>query len=948
MNCRGASRVEDTLATSSRISGAAKPEDDVVFPAVSADYIIDLYDRYLRDSHAVDSSWHPYFDELWGRAPLVRGSRDATLEVGLARLVDAYRARGHLAAALDPLGLWARDAVPELDPAHHGIDDASMDRDIAAPANFSLPASTPRDLLSSLSEIYCGSIGFDGVHIDDVAARAWFYAAAESGAGAPDMGQRKRAACDVIAATQFEQFFGKRFIAKKRFGADGAEAMIACLNAILARSAEHGVRDVVIGGTARGRLNVMANVVRKPLTALLYEFKGGRPFPSDVKAAGDVPYHLGYIGEQTFGDASLSIAYCHNPSHLEAIDGVAVGRTRARQDAFNDRAEGLRSVMCLQVHTDAAFAGQGVVGEVLQLSQLPDYHVGGTVHFVINNQVGFTTDPRNGRSSVYCTDVARIIGAPVLHVNADDVDAVIRAANLAADYRARFRADIVIDFVCYRRNGHNELDEPTFTQPAMYRQIVTHPTVAERYLPAVIAAGVLSQSEADAVAQRCFDDLDAAYSALRGYKPNQVVVSIDRVAKARLAATAGGAGGQPETGLPIESLQRLGEALAAIPSGASVSDKIVKQLAERKAAISSGHGINWATGEALALMSLASEGFNVRFSGQDTPRGAFSQRHFVLVDQASGEVWRPFARHGQDQGRCDIIGSPLAEYAVLAFEYGYSMDSVDGFTMWEAQFGDFANVAQVVFDQFISSGEAKWLDTSGLTVMLPHGLEGQGPDHSSGRIERFLQMCADNNMTVANCSTPANLFHLLRRQASRKPRKPLLVFTTKSLLRHRAAVSDLSAFGPGTHFLPVIDAAVQNPAEVSRVILCSGKIAYELEAALQADNRTDVAVVRLEQLYPFPEKALQAELARFPAASVVWCQEEPENMGAWNYLDRKIERVLRAVGNSCEWPHCISRPAGASTAIGTNDEHLIDQANLVASAIAAGGDRQNEVKSVAG
>jgi 2-oxoglutarate dehydrogenase E1 component len=515
----------------------------------------------------------------------------------------------------------------------------------------------------------------------------------------------------------------------------------------------------------------------------------------------------------------------------------------------------------------------------------------------------------------------------VLHVNADDVDAVIRTAHLAADYRARFAADIVVDFVCYRRNGHNELDEPNFTQPVMYRRIADHATVHDLYLPRIVADGVLSQEEADASARRCFDALDAAYGALDSYRPNGFVAR----ARAPLStAGAPGPGGEFATGLDAEVLAHLGKVLSTVPAGISVNDKITKQMKERGNSISGGRGINWALGEALALASIAAEGIRVRFSGQDTPRGAFSQRHLLVYDQETGAAGTPFDHIGERQGTCEFISSPLSEYSVLGFEYGYAMDAPAAFTMWEAQFGDFANVAQVIFDQFISSGEAKWLDVSGLTVMLPHGLEGQGPDHSSGRIERFLQMCADDNMTVANCSTPASLFHLLRRQAH-GPRRPLLIFTTKSLLRHRAAVSTIEEFAAGTRFKPVLASAT--PGDIRRVVLCSGKIAYDIEAALADAARDDVAVIRVEQLYPFPETELRAALARFPRAAAVWCQEEPENMGAWRYIDRKIEKLLRAVGNAMEWPNCISRPANASTAIGTNDEHIADQARLVARAI---------------
>jgi 2-oxoglutarate dehydrogenase E1 component len=645
-----------------------------------------------------------------------------------------------------------------------------------------------------------------------------------------------------------------------------------------------------------------------------------------------VPYHFGFANERTFGDSRVHVTYCNNPSHLEAINAVTLGRVRARQDSVKTPEEGARTVLSLLVHTDAAFAGQGVVAEGLQLSGLPAYRTGGTIHIVVNNQVGFTTDPNLGRTSVYCTDVARTVGVPVLHVNGDDVDAVVRCAMIAADYRARFQADIVVDLVCYRRSGHNEIDEPAFTQPLMYREIAKHPPVQELYTARAVRDGVLSQHEADAHAQQCFADLDAAYAGIDSYRPNRAnALDVDPVSTRRVRDIAQRT---VSTGVPLDHLRRVGLALSQPPKGMVANPKIIRQLNERGETIRIGEGISWAFGEALAFATLACEGVGVRFSGQDSPRGAFSQRHFLLVDQETGATVEPFNKLQPGQARCQIIASPLSEYSVLGFEYGYAMDAPDHLVVWEAQFGDFANVAQVVIDQFIASGEDKWLDASGVTLFLPHGLEGQGPDHSSARIERFLQLCANGNMTVANCSTPANLFHLLRRQAYARPRKPLVVFTTKSLLRHRYAVSRLEEFGPGTAFRPVIGANVQGRS-VRRVILCSGKLYYDLLAHLEKMQGSDVAIVRLEQLHPFPAEALRAELAHYRDAEVIWCQEEPRNMGAWSYVDRKIEEVLRLVGNGCRWPTCISRPDCASTAIGTADEHNADQAELVRRAVSA-------------
>ena len=905
-------------------------------PAVSADYVIDLYHRYLRDPSSVDVSWKPYFEELWGRGEKIGHHRAKDLNLAAAHLIDAFRQRGHLMASLDPLGLWRPSNPPDLGPAAHHVDAEALDGLIELPLALGVWPSTLRELLAKLQEIYAGSIGFDCAHVDDHEARAWLYAAAESDLGVPDRGVRRRATEQIIRASEFERFFNRRFVGKKKFGAEGAEALIAWFDAVLARSAEHGVRDVVIGGTSRGRLNMMANVVGKPLAQLLYEFKGHHPFPDDIKVSSDVPYHFGYTNERTFGDATVSVTYCHNPSHMEAIDGVALGRVRARQDEFASRAEGRQRVLGLLVHTDAAFAGQGVVGEVLQLSRLPAYCTGGTIHFVINNQVGFTTDSQNGRSSIHCTDIARSIGAPVLHVNGDDVDAVVRTALIAADFRRRFQADIIVDLVCYRRWGHNEVDEPTFTQPVMYRKIAGHPAVRDLYVARAVLDDILSQDDAEGIARRYFAELDAAYGALDAFRPN-TVQALDRRAGTEISGVSAGAqhSAQSDTGVALEELRRIGAVLSELPQGMRANAKIVRHLAERGEAIRTGKDISWALGEALAFATIACDGINVRFGGQDTPRGAFSQRHFVLVDQDTGAMVEPFNRLRPKQGRCEIVGSPLSEYSVLGFEYGYSLDAGKGFVVWEAQFGDFANVAQVIIDQFIASGEDKWFDASGLTLMLPHGLEGQGPDHSSARIERFLQMCAGGNMAVANCSTPANLFHLLRRQSQARSRKPLVVFTPKSLLRHRLAVSRLREFGPGTRFLPVISDAT--PANlVRRVILCSGKIYYDLRAQLEKSEMKHVALVRIEQLYPFPADLLQDELARSPNAAVLWCQEEPQNMGAWSYVDRRIEAVLRAIGNACPWPSCVSRPENASTAIGTNDVHNADQLQLVSRAIGLG------------
>ncbi len=888
------------------------------FPAVSAEFITDLYHRYLRDPASVDPGWLPYFDMLYGQPS---SGAPALLEVAAARLIEAYRARGHFAAKLDPLALWAPPLPPDLAPAAHGLADDALDTHVQAPAAFGLERCTLRALVSRLQAAYAGSIGFDCAHVEDAAARDWLYRQAEHGAP-PDAAARRAAAKSVIEADDFENFMNRRFVGKKRFGAEGAEAMLPWFDAVLARSAALGVRDVVIGGTARGRLNVMANVIGKPLTALFYEVKGNRPFPADIRASGDVPYHLGYAGERSYGDATVRLTYCHNPSHLEAVDGVALGRVRARQRLFAGESDGWRNVLGITVHTDAAFAGQGVVGEILQMNRIPSYRTGGSIRLVVNNQVGFTTDPAHGRSSTFCTDIAKSVGAPVLHVNADDIDAVVRCAQIAAEYRARFACDIVVDLVCYRRRGHNEVDEPSFTQPEMVRRIAAHPKARDIYLGRLAQENVLDAGEAQRLSQDYGARLEVSYAAIESFKPNFA----GPLAPAERTGTP--AAGEPSTGIAADRLKAIGLALARPPAGVDVNPKIVRQLGEREAAIRGGENISWPFAEALAYASLACDGVPVRVSGQDTPRGAFSQRHFVLIDQTTGQPCEPLNQVQPGQARCDVIGSPLAEYAVLGFEYGYSLDAADSLTVWEAQFGDFANVAQVVIDQFIASADDKWLEPSGLTLLLPHGLEGQGPDHSSGRIERFLQLCAGGNLRVANCTTPANFFHLLRSQGKARPRRPLVVFTPKSLLRDKRVVSRAEDFINGTSFKSVLGPeTVMEP--VRRVVICSGKIYYDLFETMSERGIVDTAVLRLEQLHPFPEATLKRELARFPEAEVVWCQEEPQNMGPWSYLDRRIEKVLRELGNECDWPRCVSRPANASTAIGTTAEHEADQQMLV-------------------
>ena len=897
--------------------------------------VAEIYRRYAADPEALDGSFGAVFEGLEG-AELAAGARPdpAVMDpirtaLVLGRVIEGYRWRGHQNARLDPLGL----AEPKLD-AELQLDRALLllaDRQVA-PAlagALGLKQGTVPEILERLDRIYCGTIGFEYMQVRDPVAREWLRRAIEAGPALPEPDARRDAARQLIRADELEAFMHRRFVGKKRFGAEGCESLICALWAVLARGAALGVREVVMGGTSRARLNQLANVVGKPLHAIFAEVKGLSPVPEGIRASGDVAYHQGFRGEQQLGGVTLCIDYTANPSHLETVDGVAAGRLRALQEARG--AAGRREALGLIVHTDAAFAAQGIVAEVAQLAALPHYATGGTIHVIINNQVGFTTDPADGRSSAYCSDLARVAGCPVFHVNGDDVDAVIRVGHLAAEYRQRFGGDAVIDLVCYRRRGHNEMDEPSFTQPLMAARIAAQPGTRRLYLDRLAAEGVLGAAEERSLAAAAQQALAEAYDAAQSYRLNAAPEAGDAAHPERFAEET--AGPAVETGLDLALLRRIGTAISTAPAGIALNPKVERVFAERLEMLAGERGVAWAFAEGLALASLAQEGTAIRFSGQDTPRGAFSQRHFAVHDPASGAAASIFGNLPAGSAPCAVFGSPLAEYATLGFEYGYSLEAARSLVLWEAQFGDFANVAQPVFDQFIASGEDKWLQRSSLVALLPHGLEGQGAEHSSGRIERFLQLCAAGNMMVANASTPASYFHLLRRQA-RGRRRPLLVFTPKSLLRHRFAVSPLAEFGPGTGFRPVIGPP---PGRHRRLVLCSGKLYWELEAARQERRLEDVGLVRLEQLYPFPARELEAVIRAAPGAEVVWCQEEPRNMGAWDFLDRRIEAVLRAAGSRAPspapWPACISRPANPSPALGTERQHAADQDRLIQAAL---------------
>jgi 2-oxoglutarate dehydrogenase E1 component len=695
--------------------------------------------------------------------------------------------------------------------------------------------------------------------------------------------------------------------------------------------------EVAIGMPHRGRLNTLVNIVKKPLTALFSEFGGASFKPDDVQGSGDVKYHLGTSTDVEIAGQSVHLSLQPNPSHLEAVDPVVVGKVRARQDRAGDTKK-RGSVMAILMHGDAAFAGQGLVYETLAMSQLIGYRTGGTIHLIVNNQIGFTTVPAHAYSGLYCTDVAKSIQAPILHVNGDDPEAVIFCSRMAAEYRMKFSSDIVLDIVCYRRHGHNETDEPAFTQPLMYKAINATKTTRTLYAEKLAAAGTVPQADAKAMLDAFTKTLEDANSAAKSYKPNKADwleghwTGFTPADQQEVELT------EESTAVPAETLKQIGAALAHVPDGFNLNSKITRQLEAKQQAIDTGAGIDWATGEALGFGSLLLEGSRIRLSGEDTQRGTFSQRHAVLIDQVNQHEYTPLNNIAPDQARIEIFNSLLSEAGVLGFEYGYSLADPRTLVLWEAQFGDFANGAQVIIDQFLASGETKWLRMSGLVLLLPHGYEGQGPEHSSARIERYLQLCAERNMYVCNLTTPANYFHALRRQLHRNFRKPLVVFEPKSLLRHKLAVSPLADFAEGTRFqyvIPEID-AIGPSEEVRRVAICSGKVYYDLLQERRLKEIRDIALVRLEQMYPFPENTLGRVLAAYPNADVVWCQEEPENMGAWSFVDRRIEKVLSRLDIKVRRPVYVGREAAASPATGLAKTHMAQQSRLVATVLGIG------------
>ncbi|MBO0732959.1 MAG: 2-oxoglutarate dehydrogenase E1 component [Methylocapsa sp.] len=909
------------------------------------DELVSALDGNWREAAAIGKTLEDRAAEGGGlvtQAELLRATRDS---VRALMMIRAYRMRGHLHANLDPLGLEPPRDHEELHPGAYGFTEADHDRKIFLDGVLGLQFATIPEMLQILRRTYCGTIGFEFMHISDPAEKGWLQQRIEGpGKEIIFTKEGKRAILNkLVEAEGFEQFLDIKYTGTKRFGIDGAEAMIPALEQIIKRGGALGVQDIALGMAHRGRLNVLAHVLGKPHRAIFNEFKGGSLAPDDVEGSGDVKYHLGASADREFDNNRVHLSLTANPSHLESVDPVVLGKVRAKQDQLHDFVERTKALPLL-IHGDAAFAGQGVIAECFGLSGLKGYRTGGSVHFIINNQIGFTTAPRHSRSSPYPSDQAKLVEAPIIHANGDDPEAVVYAAKVATEFRQKFHKPAVIDMFCYRRFGHNESDEPAFTQPLMYKKIRSHKTTVQIYTEKLVGEGVITEGEVVRLQANWRHHLETAFEASQSFKPNKADWLDGRWAGLRPAG-AGEDARRGRTGVDRVRLGEIGRRLTTLPSGFNCHRTIVRLLENRRKMIETGAGIDWAMAEALAFGSLVDEGYPIRLSGQDSERGTFSQRHSVLIDQETEARYVPLNNIRDEQARFEVINSLLSEEAVLGFEYGYSLAEPNALVLWEAQFGDFANGAQAFFDQYISAGERKWLRMSALVCLLPHGYEGQGPEHSSARLERFLQLCAEDNMQVANCTTPANYFHILRRQLQRDFRKPLILMTPKSLLRHKRAVSNLDEFTIGRSFHRILlddaefgrgtSTKLVKDAEIRRIVLCSGKVYYDLLEERERLGINDIYLLRIEQLYPFPLKALVPILARFKRAEVFWCQEEPKNMGAWHFAIPYLEWVLLQAACEAKRPAYVGRPSSASPATGLMSKHLTELKAFLGEALAA-------------
>ena len=968
----------------------------------NAAYIEQLYARFANDPNAVDAGWQAFFRELgdtevdakreaagpswartdWPPAPADEltaaldgqwGDLGPVAQAGAAKkiatkaeaqgvsvtddqikravldsiralmIIRAYRIRGHLVADLDPLGMRDETPHPELDPRSYGFTEADMDRPIFIDNVLGLETASMREILAIVKRTYCGTFALQYMHISNPMEASWLKERIEGfGKEIAFTREGRRAILNkLVEAEGFEKFLHVKYTGTKRFGLDGGESLIPAMEQIIKRGGALGVKDIIVGMPHRGRLSVLANVMAKPYKAIFNEFQGGSFKPEDVDGSGDVKYHLGASSDREFDGNSVHLSLTANPSHLEAVNPVVLGKARAKQDQVHD--EDRTAVLPILLHGDAAFAGQGVVAECFGLSGLKGHKTGGTIHLVVNNQIGFTTAPHFSRSSPYPTDIALMVEAPIFHVNGDDPEAVVHAAKVAIEFRQKFGKDVVIDMFCYRRFGHNEGDEPMFTNPIMYKKIKGHKTTLSLYTDRLVKDGLIPEGEIEDMKAAFQAYLNEEFEAGRSYRPNKADWLDGRWSH---LDTEGDRYQRGKTAISKKTFEAIGKALTSAPKDMPVHRTVERLLSTKREMFDSGKGFDWATGEALAFGSLLTEGYPVRLAGQDATRGTFSQRHSGIIDQETEERYYPLNNIRAGQAKYEVIDSMLSEYAVCGFEYGYSLAEPNALVLWEAQFGDFANGAQIMFDQFISSGERKWLRMSGLVMLLPHGFEGQGPEHSSARLERFLQLCAEDNWIVANCTTPANYFHILRRQLHRSYRKPLVLMTPKSLLRHKMAVSAAPDFLTGSSFHRVLwddaekgnsDTNLAPDEKIKRVVLCSGKVYYDLLEERDARGIDNVYLLRVEQFYPFPAQAMVKELKRFPNADYVWCQEEPKNQGGWTFMEPNIEWVLTRIKAKHTRPKYAGRAASASPATGLASAHKAQQEALVNDALSLKG-----------
>ena len=909
--------------------------------------IRNLYNYFENNPEKLESKWITFFSDLEEEAKEYlknkeskkykennlnnsydKNNNDFTINSLRARLlIRAYRIAGHLKADLDPLGLTDKNYIPDLDPETYGFDLNDLNKEVFIDGVFGIKNILLKDLIKILEKYYCGKIGIQFMHIQDKEQRDWIMDKIENIKPKEIFTDKgKKAILERLTAAEFfENFLDKKYTGTKRFGLEGAESLIPALEQILKYGGKNGIQEVVLGMPHRGRLNVLANFMGKPFSAIFSEFQGNSSSPDDFQGSGDVKYHLGTSSDREFDNIKVHLSLTANPSHLEAVNPVVVGKVRAKQDQKKDIDR--KKVVGLLMHGDAAFSGQGLVPETLDLSGLKGYKTGGTIHFIVNNQIGFTTNPINSRSGPYCSDVALMVEAPIFHVNGDDPEAVVYASRIATEFRQRFNKDVVIDMFCYRRQGHNESDEPAFTQPLMYKKIKLHPTTRNIYAKKLLREGIINKKEENDLLNIWSEKLEKDLEIGKNFKPNKA----DWLEGSWLGLESKGEK-KPITitGLEKKHLRELGEKITSVPDNFKINNKVMRQLQKRFKNISEGKGIDWATAEALAFASLLNQGINVRLSGQDCGRGTFSQRHAILYDQETEEKFSTLNSVVKDNSRIEIVDSPLSEAAVLGFEYGYTLADPKTLVLWEAQFGDFANGAQLIIDQFIVSGESKWLRMSGLTMLLPHGYEGQGPEHSSGRIERFLQMAAEDNIQIINCTTPANYFHVLRRQMLRKFRKPLIIFTPKSLLRHKEAVSGIDCFTEKSKFEKIlVTNKTKDIKKVKRVIFCSGKVYYDLREKINKKQLSEIVLIRLEQIFPCPKDLIKDTIKNFTKADFYWCQEEPENMGAWSFISPILKEIISKGNFKNNKLFFSGRLRSASTATGLYKRHLKEQEKLI-------------------